>query len=100
MLTAINALICKLANTPSETSPETRPHRLPALLCATVVLVVNLVIVARLFGVEYSAYNGSVEGSFIANARGMARYRGEWSWWPMWSGGMPFEPAPLPFSHW
>jgi hypothetical protein len=92
--------LTELANTPSETSPETRPHRLPALLCAAVVLAVNLVIVAKLFGVEYSAYNGSVEGSFIAIARVMAKYPGQWSWWPMWSGGMPFETAYAPFSHW
>lgn len=36
---------------------------------------VNLIIAAPLFGVEYSAYNGSIEGTFIAIARVMAHTR-------------------------
>jgi hypothetical protein len=50
--------------------------------------------------VEYSAYNGSIEGTFIAIPRFMARYPGEWKWWPWWNGGMPFENSYLPFTHW
>jgi hypothetical protein len=75
-------------------------NRRQVLLCAALLLVVNLIIVAKLFGVEYSAYNGSVEGTFIALSRIMAKYPGEWQWWPYWANGMPFETAYLPFSHW
>jgi hypothetical protein len=54
----------------------------------------------KLFGVEYSAYTGSVEGTFIAISRIMAKYPGQWGWWPFWNCGMPFETSYLPFSHW
>jgi hypothetical protein len=70
------------------------------LLCASVLLVVNLIVAAPLFGVEYSAYNGSIEGTFIAIARVMARHPGDWGWWPLWNAGMPFENAYLPLLHW
>jgi hypothetical protein len=70
------------------------------LLCVLVLLIVNLTIAAPLFGVEYSAYNGSIEGTFIAIARVMAAHPGEWKWWPLWNAGMPFENAYLPLLHW
>jgi hypothetical protein len=63
-------------------------------------LAVNLLIAGSLFGVEYSAYNGSIEGTFIAISRFMARHPGEWKWWPLWSCGMPFETSYLPFTQW
>ncbi|MDR3701925.1 MAG: hypothetical protein P4L56_19910 [Candidatus Sulfopaludibacter sp.] len=70
-----------------------------ALLCL-LLLVINVFVVAKLFAVRYLAYNGSVEGTFIAISRIMAKYPGQWSWWPFWSCGMPFETSYLPFSHW
>jgi hypothetical protein len=69
-------------------------------LYAAVLLAVNLLIAGSLFGVEYSAYNGSIEGTFIAIPRYMARHPGEWTWWPLWNCGMPFENSYLPFTHW
>jgi hypothetical protein len=63
-------------------------------------IAVNLAIAAKLFGVEWSAYNGSIEGTFIAIPRIMAKYPGQWQWWPFWNGGLPFEVAYLPFTHW
>ena len=70
------------------------------LLCLVLLLGVNLLIVAKLFAVQYLVYNGSVEGTFIALSRLMAKYPGQWAWWPFWGCGMPFETAYLPFSHW
>ena len=70
------------------------------LLSVLVLSIVNLIIVAPLFGVEYSAYNGSIEGTFIAIARVMAKHPGQWSWWPLWNAGMPFENTYLPLLHW
>ena len=69
-------------------------------LSVLLLLLVNLAIVAKLFGVEYSAYTGSIEGTFIAIPRIMAKYPGQWQWWPFWNGGLPFECAYLPFTHW
>ena len=70
------------------------------LLCALVLLLVNVAIVAKLFGVEFLAYPESNEGSFIAIARLLVEHPGQWSWWPYWSGGMPFENSYLPLTHW
>ena len=77
-----------------------RLHRSRVLLCVFVLAIVNLIIAAKLFGVEYSAYHGSNEGALIAIARVMAEHPGEWSWWPLWSGGMRFENTYLPLTQW
>jgi hypothetical protein len=69
-------------------------------LYAAVLLAVNVVIAASLFGLEYSAYNSSIEGTFIAIPRFMARHPGQWTWWPIWNCGMPFEISYLPLTHW
>jgi hypothetical protein len=69
-------------------------------LSLLLLLLVNLAIAAKLFGIEYSAYTGSVEGTFIAIPRILAKYPGQWQWWPFWNGGMPYECAYLPFTHW
>jgi hypothetical protein len=85
---------------PAKSMDAAPPGRLRVLLCALLLLVVNIVITATLFGVEYSAYNASIEGTFIAIPRIMAKYPGQWSWWPFWNVGMPFEVSYLPFTHW
>jgi hypothetical protein len=77
-----------------------RLRRPLVLLCALALATVNLIVAAPLFGVEYSAYNGSIEGTFIAIARVMAQHPGDWKWWPLWNAGMPFENAYLPLLHW
>lgn len=68
--------------------------------CTCALLALNAAVVWPLFGVEYSAYTGSIEGTFLAIARLMAKYPGQWDWWPFWMEGMPFENVYLPFSHW
>jgi hypothetical protein len=68
-----------------------RLHRSWApLLRVLVLVIVNLVITASLFGVEYSAYRESIESTFIAVARVMAEHPGEWSWWPRVERGDAF----------
>ncbi len=59
--------------------------------CAGILLAVNLLISARLFRVEYSAYNSSNEGTFIAISRVMAEHPLDWNWWQLWDGGLPIE---------
>jgi hypothetical protein len=77
-----------------------RLFRRPALLCALVLLILNTLIAAKLFSLEYSAYNGSNESTSIAISRVMAEHPGEWKWFPLWSGGMRFENTYLPLTHW
>ncbi len=77
-----------------------RPDQRQVLLCVVALVAVNLAIAGKLFGVEYTAYNGSIEPTFIAIARIMAKHPGHWGWWPFWSCGMPLETAYLPFQQW
>lgn len=76
--------------------PGAGPGRRNILLCVLALTAVNLAIAGKLFGVEYTAYNGSIEPAFIAVARVMAKYPGQWGWWPFWLCGVPFENAYLP----
>jgi len=83
----------------TQAGASTRLPRLPPL-CVLTLLIVNLAVVAKLFGVEYLAYNGSIEATFIAIARVMVKYPFDWGWWPLWSTGMPFENSYLPLLQW
>src|ERR1039458_1434845 len=84
----------------SRYTTKAQPHGSRVRLSVLLLMLVNLAIAAKLFGVEYSAYNGSIEGTFIAISRIMAKYPGQWQWWPFWNGGLPFEDVYLPFTHW
>ena len=65
-------------------------------LYPAVILILNIALVAKLFRVEYSAYLGSNEGTFIAIARQVAAHPGDLRWWPHWYCGMPFQNTYLP----
>ncbi len=84
----------------SQSSTKAQAPAMRVRLCVLLLMLVNMAIAAKLFAVEYSAYNGSIEGTFIAISRIMAKYPGQWQWWPFWNGGLPFECAYLPFMHW
>jgi hypothetical protein len=77
-----------------------RASRWRALAGFGILMALNLAIVAKLFTVEFLPYTTSIEGTFIAIPRIMAKYPGAWNWWPFWGAGMPFETTYLPFSHW
>lgn len=70
------------------------------LACLAILLAVNLTVAGKLFGVEISAYTGSVEGTFIAIARLMKEHPFDWHWWPLWTCGSPVENTYLPFEQW
>ena len=65
-------------------------------LYPALILVVNVLIAARLFSVEYSAYLESNEGTFIAIVRQVALHPGDLRWWPLWDCGLPFQNTYLP----
>ena len=69
---------------------------LSAWLYPTLLVLVNFLIVAKLFSVEYSAYLESNEGTFIAIARQVALHPGDLRWWPLWACGLPFQNTYLP----
>ena len=63
------------------------PHALFPLF----ILLANLVIIWKLFSIEYSAYLESNEGTFIAIARQIASHPWDLQWFPQWEGGLPFQ---------
>jgi len=72
-----------------------RSH-IPAVFLLT---ALNLAVCWRLFQVEYMDEFGSIEGSFIAIARYVSRHWGDFSWFPLWHCGMPFQDTYVPVLH-
>jgi hypothetical protein len=68
-------------------------------LLPLVLLALNVAIAAKLFGVEYSAYLESNEGTFVAIARQIAAHPRDLLWWPFWDCGLPFQNTYLPLLH-
>jgi hypothetical protein len=73
------------------------PKRFNRIHAAAIIFILNAIVCARLFVTEYTAYFGSVEGSFIALTRAMANLSWTAGWWPLWNNGMPFENTYFPF---
>ena len=56
----------------SQSTTNADVSRTRVRLSVLLLVLVNLAIAAKLFGIEYSIHTGSVEGSFISIARLMA----------------------------
>lgn len=67
--------------------------------CPAILLIVNLLLIAKLFHIEYSTYLLSIEGTFITIARWVAAHPGQLGWWPLWDCGLPFQNTYLPLLH-
>jgi len=59
----------------------------------------NLAICWRLFKAEYTDHFDSIEGSFIAIARFLSTHWRDFSWWPFWHCGMPYQDTYVPLLH-
>jgi hypothetical protein len=74
-------------------------NRRKTLFAAAFLLILNIVLVRRLFVTEYLDQMGSIEGAYI----GISRYLlGNWrdlSWFPLWYGGIPFRNTYPPLLH-
>jgi len=68
-------------------------------LAAISLAALNLLICWRLFRVEYTANFGSGEGYAIAIARYISQHWGNFSWWPLWHCGMPYQNTYVPLLH-
>jgi hypothetical protein len=73
-----------------------RDSAIPPVLALT---ALNLAICWRLFKVEYTNNFASIEGAFIAMARYMSSHWGDFSWWPLWHCGMPYQDTYVPLLH-
>ena len=59
----------------------------------------NLSISWRLFKIEYINQLASVDGFFIGIARYVAAHWGDFSWFPLWHCGMPYQDSYVPLLH-
>src|SRR5438477_3350371 len=68
---------------------------------AAVILLtaLNTAICWRLFKTEYIDHFDSNEGSAIAIARYISSHWGQFSWWPLWHCGMPYQDTYVPLLH-
>ena len=64
-----------------------------------VLTALNLSISWRLLKVEYTNQFSSVEGYFIAIARYISGHWGDFSWFPLWHCGMPYQDTYVPLLH-
>jgi hypothetical protein len=62
-------------------------------------LLVNILIVARIFRVEFTPFMWSLEGSYIGLARWLTVNWTHPGWFPLWYGGIPVENAYPPLIH-
>jgi hypothetical protein len=62
-------------------------------------VALNLALCWRLFKVDIANHFSSIEGSWIAIARYVSRHWGDFSWWPLWHCGMPFQDTYVPLVH-
>ncbi len=61
--------------------------------------LVNALVCRELFSLEYGQYLDSIEGAYIGLSRWILERPGEWSWFPLWYGGVPFQNAYPPLLH-
>jgi len=77
-----------------------RTRNVLANVCSFLLLTaLNLSICWRLFKVEFTNHFSSIEGSFIGIARYISRHWGDFSWWPLWHCGMPYQNTYVPLLH-
>jgi len=77
-----------------------RLRRLVPDFAAVLFLIgVNLAVCWRLFKVDFSTEFGSIEGAFIGLARYMSHHWGDFSWFPLWHCGMPYQDTYVPLLH-
>lgn len=67
-----------------------RSRTVPTAVYPALILLANLLIVRKLFVVEYTRYLITTEGIVIALARGVAEHPLDLLWWPYWDCGEPF----------
>src|SRR5689334_19005075 len=69
------------------------------LAAVLVLTALNVAICWPLFHIEYIDHFNSIEGSFIAISRFITRHWGDFSWFPLWHCGMPYQDTYVPLLH-
>src|SRR4051812_40758032 len=68
--------------------------------CVAALLLLNILIMARLFKAEYTPFMSSIEGAFVGISRWLLSNWTHAAWFPIWYGGIPVENAYPPLLHW
>ena len=84
---------------PEGRSKRRRSEKWQTAGAAAALTGLNLAICQRLFQVEYTDHFNSIEGSFIAISRYVSGHWGDFSWWPLWHCGMPYQDTYVPLLH-
>jgi hypothetical protein len=67
---------------------------------AAILFVINAAITIRLFAIAYTQHMGSIEAAYIGLGRYIREHFGQFNWFSLWYGGIPFQdayPPVLPF---
>lgn len=75
------------------------PRPRSAWLSAAGLLLLNVVIVRELFVTEYTIHMGSIEAAYISLSRYITQHWFEFSWFPLWYGGVPYQNTYPPLLH-
>ncbi len=76
-----------------------RLHAPAGAIAIAALTILNLAIAWPLFQVEYTDQFASIEGAFIGIARYVSRHWTDFSWFPLWHCGMPFQDTYVPLLH-
>ncbi len=68
-------------------------------MLALVLFATNAWICRELFRIEYLRYLDSIEGAYIGLARWILEHPFDWSWFPLWYNGIPFQDSYPPLLH-
>ena len=76
-----------------------RSERWKTAWLAAVLFAVNAFLTAPLFRIPYTTEMGSIEAVFIGLARYIRDHFGEFNWFPLWYGGIPYQDSYPPLLH-
>ncbi len=75
------------------------PPALRTFLCCLILFTLNAYIALRLFQVEYFKFMGSIDAAYISLTRYILAHPFDWTWFPLWYTGVPFENTYPPLLH-
>jgi len=71
----------------------------PATTAVVALLVFNVAVAGRLFVTEYTIHWGSIEAAYVSLSTQILAQWPEFSWFPLWYEGIPFQNAYPPLLH-
>jgi hypothetical protein len=69
------------------------------LAAATFLFAINAIVCREIFRVDYTRHWGSIEAAFISISQYMLDHWHDFTWFPLWYGGIPFQNTYPPLLH-